>query len=51
MHAHCAIDGEVVRQLQKELAKMERPRRRLMELMLHYATEERAQLGKVMAEK
>ena len=43
VHAHCAIGGDVVEQLQQELPKMERPRRRLMELMLSYAAEGRAQ--------
>jgi hypothetical protein len=43
VHTYCSIEDQLVEQLRQETAKMERPKRRLMELMLAYATPERRQ--------
>jgi hypothetical protein len=43
LHSFCEIDAEMGDKLRADLAKMERPKRRLIELMLAYSGMERRQ--------
>ena len=43
LHPFCEIDAEIGDKLKADLAKMERPKRRLIDLMLGYSSMERRQ--------